>query len=300
LNTLTKVLIVLVSLFSLFLCGIVATYVITGENYKKSANDNYDKWQTAKNKQASADRAREVAEKNVEDLKADLGQKLNDREKQVAQLQLDLENAKRINAELQQKVASMADIMANTSAADKEQTSLHEAAQQKVNTLEAERIAREKELEELNRTLLEKVTLLAQHESTIRRLTQENQELGARLDQRLAQYGKTATQPATTVAPGGPLAQPVVQPIAAVAPPTKNLGLNGQVTAVDARGRLVEISIGSAAGVRQEMVFHLIRGDQFVADVQIVEVWPDRAVGVLGLAKEGMQPQAGDRAATNL
>ena len=69
---------------------------------------------------------------------------------------------------------------------------------------------------------------------------------------------------------------------------------------MDLQNRLAEISIGTAAGVRQDMKFHVIRGDQFVADILILEVWPDKAVGILDLVQQGMQPQAGDKVATNL
>ncbi len=300
-STLTKVLIVLVSVFSLFLCGVVASYVITADNWKQKADDTNRRLQSAKNTQESAVRAKEDADKAVEALKGDLGAKLTERETQITKLQGDLEGANRLNAELQQKVASMADIMANASAAVKQQTTLHEAAQQKVNALEADRISREKELAETSQSLLEKMTIIAQHEDTIRRLTQENHDLGTRLNVYLAKYGQMAAQPPTTVAPGVPGTRPV-QPIAAVIPMqgTRALGLNGQVTAVDLRSRLVEISIGTAAGVRQDITFHITRGDQYVADIQIVEVWPDRAVGVLNLVKQGAQPQAGDRVTTNL
>ncbi len=300
-STLTKVLIVLVSLFSFVLCGVIATYVVNAQNYYKRYNDSQQSLRNANNKQESAIRAKEDAEKNTEAVKADLGTKLTERETQITKLQGDLDAASRLNAELQQKVASMADIMANASAAVKQQTTLHEAAQQKVNALEADRINREKELAETSQSLLEKMTIIAQHEDTIRRLTQENHDLGTRLNVYLAKYGQMAAQPPTTVAPGVPGTRPV-QPIAATMPlqGTKALGLNGQVTAVDLRSRLVEISIGTAAGVRQDITFHITRGDQYVADIQIVEVWPDRAVGVLNLVKQGAQPQAGDRVTTNL
>ncbi len=300
-STLTKVLIVLVSLFSFVLCGVVAAYVANAQNYYKRYNDSQQSLRNANNKQESAVRAKEDAEKSIEAIKADLGTKLTERETQITKLQGDLDAAGRLNAELQQKVASMADIMANASAAVKQQTTLHEAAQQKVNTLEADRINREKELAETSQALLEKVTIIAQHEDTIRRLTQENHDLGTRLNVYLAKYGQMAAQPPTTVAPGVQGVRPV-QPIAAAMPlqGTKALGLNGQVTAVDLRSRLVEISIGTAAGVRQDITFHITRGDQYVADIQIVEVWPDRAVGVLNLVKQGAQPQAGDKVTTNL
>ncbi len=298
-STLTKVLIVLVSLFSLFLCGIVASYVVTADNWKQKADDTNRRLQSAKNTQQSAEKAKEDADKNVEAIKADLGTKVTERDTQITKLQGDLETASRLNAELQQKVASMADIMANASAAVKQQTTLHEAAQQKVNALEADRINRQKELAETSQSLLEKMTIIAQHEDTIRRLTQENQDLGTRLNVYLAKYGRMAAQPPTTVAPGVQGARPA-QPIAAPLQGTKPLGLSGQVTAVDLRSRLVEISIGTAAGVRQDITFHITRGDQYVADIQIVEVWPDRAVGVLNLVKQGTQPQTGDKVTTNL
>ena len=99
---------------------------------------------------------------------------------------------------------------------------------------------------------------------------------------------------------GSPTARPV-QPIAAVAPLTKDIALNGQVTQVDAQNRLVQISIGTAAGVRQDMKFHVTRGDHYVADILIIEVWPDQGGRHPGSSsKQGMQPQAGDKVSTNL
>jgi hypothetical protein len=299
LSTLTKVLIVLLSIFSFFLCGIVSTYVATADNFREKESTATRQLRAARELQANAVQVSEAKTAEVVSIKAELGSKITDHELEIAKLQGDLDTAKRLNAELQQKVASMADIMANASAAVKQQTTLHEAAQQKVNSLEADRINREKELAETSQTLLEKTTIIAQHEDTIRRLTQENQDLGTRLNLYLAKYGQMAAQPPSTVPPGTPIARPI-QPIAATLPGTRALGLNGQVTAVDLRSRLVEISIGTAAGVRQDVTFHITRGDQYVADIQIVEVWPDRAVGVLNLVKQGAQPQAGDRVTTNL
>ena len=56
----------------------------------------------------------------------------------------------------------------------------------------------------------------------------------------------------------------------------------------------------AAAGVRPEMKFHIIRGDLVVADVLILETWPDKAVGSVIPLQQGMEPRAGDRVATNL
>jgi hypothetical protein len=299
LSTLTKVLIVLLSVFSLFLCGTVATYVGSSENFRKKATDGEQQLKAARETRRRAEQDLEDGTKAAKIEKDKLDAQIIALTAQATKLQGDLDIAARMNLELQQKVAGMADIMANANSTTKQQTTLFEGERQKVQALEGDRINREKELAETSQSLLEKVTIIAQLENKVRQLTQENQELGTRVDQYLVQYGKIASRPPTTVAAGTPTARPV-QPIATVAAQTQSIALNGQVTAVDVRSHLVEISIGVAAGVQKDMVFHVTRGDQYVADIQIVEVWPDRAVGVLNLVKPGIQPQASDKVATNL
>ena len=87
----------------------------------------------------------------------------------------------------------------------------------------------------------------------------------------------------------------IAQPTAPLAP---DIALNGRITKVDIRNSLAEISIGAAAGVRQNMEFHVTRGDRFVCNIQILDVDTDRAVGILKVIQ--VQPQAGDMITTNL
>ena len=46
------------------------------------------------------------------------------------------------------------------------------------------------------------------------------------------------------------------------------------------------------------MVFHVTRGQQFVADIRILDVGPDQSVGIL--QKVQTPPRVGDVASTNL
>ncbi len=203
-----------------------------------------------------------------------------------------MDTAKRENSQLVQQGASLSDRRAGSEHGREGTAGPFPArAPETADALEADRINREKELTETSETLLQKVTLIAQLQDTVRQLTQENQELGTRLNQYLVQYGKIAARPPTTVASGSPTARP--QPIAAVASLTKDIALNGQVTQVDLQNRLVQISIGTAAGVRQDMTFHLTRGDHYVADIMIIEVWPDQAVGTLDVVKAGHAATSG-------
>ena len=67
--------------------------------------------------------------------------------------------------------------------------------------------------------------------------------------------------------------------------------ING--TIVDVAGSVVTISVGAADGVRKDMVFVVHRNDQYVGDLQITMVDPDRAAGrPVGAA---FAAQSGDR-----
>ena len=87
-----------------------------------------------------------------------------------------------------------------------------------------------------------------------------------------------------------------------MAPPVENINLNGSITDVDLKNLLAEISIGKADGVREGMRFHLTRGDRFICDMVVLDVWPEKAVGWLDLVQDKQQdkPQINDRASTNL
>jgi beta-lactamase regulating signal transducer with metallopeptidase domain/type II secretory pathway component GspD/PulD (secretin) len=76
------------------------------------------------------------------------------------------------------------------------------------------------------------------------------------------------------------------------------IGLEGVITAIDSKNSLVEISIGSADGVKQNMKFHVIRGDQFICDILVLGLDNAKAVGILDLVQQ--QPKIGDKVSTNL
>ncbi len=300
-STLTKVLIVLLTVFSIFLCGIVVTYVANAENQRERADGLQRNIQAARNRETQAQEDLEAEKLRAQNEKAKLDEQLLALDTQIKTLQAELDTANRERNTLVQKVAGMAAAVETANSASQQQTTLFETAQQEVQNLRAEQTNRRKELDETNQMLLERMAVIAQLEERVRRLTEENQEVETHLNQYLQQYGRMAAKPPTTVAPrptGGALP---MQPVAMTpAAQTRTINLNGQVTAVDMKSKLAEISIGAAAGVRQELKFHITRGDRWVADLLILEVWPDKAVGIVDLVQQGMQPQAGDKVATNL
>lgn len=294
-STLTKVLIVLLTVFSIFLCGIVVTYVANAENQRERADTLQRTISSAKSNEADAKEQLKEEKQRAQDEKAKLNEQILAFDTQIKSLQGELDMAKRERDQWSQKAAGMAATAETAAATAQQQTTLFETAQLEVKNLRAEQDNRGKELAETNQMLLEKLALIADLEGKVRQLTESYQEAEGRLNQYLQQYGRITTTPATTVAP-----RATVQPMALAPAQTRAISLNGQVTAVNMATKLAEISIGAAAGVRPEMRFHIIRGDRVVADVLILETWPDKAVGSVILVQQGMEPRAGDRAATNL
>jgi hypothetical protein len=296
LSALTKVLIVLLTVFSIFLCGIVVTYVGTSENYKKQYDDQSRTINAAKSRQRAAEEDLAAEKQRAAAEKAELDKQLTELGVQAKSLQAKLDSVERENAQLVQQVASMAAVVETANSTAKQQTVLFETAQSEVRGLQADQTSRQKELDETNQSLLERMSIVAQLEEKVRQLTQENQELQNRLNRGLQPLGQMTTRPATTVAPRATVQPAQAAPLAP--PPTRPINLNGRVTGVDMKNGLAQISIGTAAGVRQDMKFYVIRGDRFVANIKIQDVTPDKAVGTLDLVQ--IEPRIGDAVATNL
>ncbi|UCD52133.1 MAG: hypothetical protein JSW27_05750 [Phycisphaerales bacterium] len=290
-STLTKVLIVLLTVFSIFLCGIVVTYVANAENQRGRAD-------TLKRDLDSAEQLQKNAERELSDEKGkfevagrELEAKMKKLQKDLSTLEGNLDAITRENAQLVQQITAMGASVEQANALQASQMQQAQAAQQDVVALQADQTRLDTELKETNQLLIEKMAVVAQLEAKNKQLIEANQELESRLNQYLRPSGRAAVTPQPVTA-----APAVVQP---AAPSTaKDIGLNGRVTDVDMRNALAEISIGAAAGVKPDMKFHVTRGQQFVCDILILDVDADKAVGVLDLVQS--TPQAGDVCATNL
>lgn len=289
-STLTKVLIVLLTVFSIFLCGIVVTYVANAENQRERADKLQRDFQSAKQVKNKAEDDLAKAKEAHQQAKAAL-------EAQMSELQIAVESltakSNALETEKGVLVQKVADMTASVKLANEIQTKQMEqaqAAQTEVTDLRADQTRLDKELKETNLILLEKMSIIAQLDEKNRQLTESNQELETRLNDYLRQYGKTT--PATTV----------VTPTSGAALPTeaiaKDIALNGRITELDLKNGYAAISIGTAAGVGQKMKFHVTRGQEFVCDIVIVDAEADKAVGQLKLMQQ--QPQVGDTVTTNL
>lgn len=288
-STLTKVLIILLTVFSIFLCPIVVTYVANADNYKQKHDKLYQDFQ--------------AAEQNEKRWKNELNQTIQgaDRQKEklngeIASLRIEIEGleakldeAEREKALLLQKVNSWASITKDFYTTTDKQGQLLKNALDELKRVQFEQIKERRELKETNAALVEKMAVIATLEEKSKRLLEEKAELQNKLSQLLRQFGKAI-----------PVPRPVTptKDKARVAPVTKDIGLKGSIIAVDSKNSLAEISIGTAHGVKENMKFHVTRGDEFICDILILDVDAEKAVGILDLVQK--QPRAGDNVSTNL
>ena len=288
-STLTKILIVLLTISSIFLCGIVITYVASDVNYK-------EKYESRENQINSLRQSKEATEKTLnktieqrDQKEAELNKTINSLKEDINRLETELANATRKRDDAIQRMENWQAIAMDFSKTTETQVKLAKDALNEKNIIDEERIKNLKELEERTAALIEKMALIDQLGKESRRLREENIALQNKLDQFILQYGKTISEPTPVT--------PLIEKAKAAPPPT-DIGLKGTISAVDLENSWAELSIGSANGVRKNMVFHVTRGDKFICDIVIFEVDPEKSVGVMELVQE--IPRVGDTASTNL
>lgn len=290
-STLTKILIVLLTLSSLFLCGIVVTYVATADNYK----DKYDSLKTKFDSQSRKlkDREKELNETLAKSQR--LETKLNNRiaslKNDAKKLKADLNSLEREKADLEQRVNSFIAATKGFYETNDKQRLLFENTFAELNKVKGEQIKDRKVLEETTATLVEKMAIIDRLETDVKRLFEQKVGLQNELDGYLRAGGRVAVSPKPTTR-----RKERVKPVERVE--TRDISLNGLISEVDLKNSIASISIGRADGVKEGMIFYVTRGDSFVCEILIIYVDNEEAVGELRRVQ--YQPQVSDTVSTNL
>ncbi len=290
-SVLTKVLIVLLTISSVFLCGIVVTYVANAENYKEKYDTLKVKSDASKaklkglakqmnDKTAKADRVEEKLNNKIASLKLKYGE-----------MESSLRKVEREKDTLLQKVNSWASITKDFSTTNDKQGVLLKKTLEDLHELQAKQIKLKKELDETTASLIEKMSIIETVKMENRRLLEAKAELKSRFDKTLQPIGRVATT-ATPVTPQRSSVRQTQQY------GTRDIGLQGKITALDLKNSMAGLSIGSSDGVKEGMKFHVTRSDKFICDILIIGVDQEESVGVLDLVQQ--QPIIGDIASTNL
>ncbi len=288
-STLTKVLIVLLTLSSIFLTGIVVTYVSTSDNYKKQYEEEKANSQAIMGKNAALIRQRNEQTAVQQRLVDDLNEKIQQLQIEKNQLQAKLSNIERSRAELEERISGYAAVITGFNQTVSDMAQSLRLARNELDNLREQRATDRKYLNEITATLDEKIVELESLEAERRRLLEEKVTLENWLEQFAGGTGKEVekTQAVT----------PEKDKASTAWPTTDQVSLQAVISDVDLKNSLITISIGSADGVREGHRFHVTRGDVFVCDILITDVDPDQAAGVMELVQ--FQPRIGDNAATN-
>lgn len=282
-SILTKILAVLLSVFSLLLVGMVVTFVGNTNNYKAL----YEEQLTINsNQQAELTLASEQyneAAKKFNEKQSELMQKIGNLETEKDNLATELRKSERLAIQYQNQANSMTSVLAGFDQSVRNlQASLKET-QDQLNQARTEGIKSQKELNQMTSDLYEKIVQLQAAEAERRRLLEQKKEL-----EDLAAATNAAAKEVIPVTPE-------VNQMATRAPSAPvSAEINGKI--VEVEGNLATLSVGSADGVTKNTRFHVTRGADFVCDIIITHVDISRSAGVLDLIVQ--QPQVNDIAST--
>jgi predicted nucleic acid-binding Zn-ribbon protein len=286
---LTKLLIVLLTLSSIFLCGIVVTYVSSAQNFKV-AYENADSELKAK---TSSFLARE-SEFNTQMASAqrkldELGTAQTRLEGEKSQLQADLAAAQRSSLAAQERLSNLAGVVNGLNQTVSSMDQSLKLAREELDKTRTEQVKDKKNLNEVTAALNEKIVQIDSIEAQRRQLLEQKTALEQTIAKLTGQGTATVT---AAITPDSDRARVVGASAATVA------NLQGKIIEANLQHNLVTVSLGSADGVQVGTRFHVVRGDAFLCDVVITNVDTDKAAGVLELVRE--QPKIGDSVATNL
>jgi len=288
LSTLTKVLIILQTVFSILLCGIVATYVANASDYKKDYDAAVTQKKAAVSDKNSFREEWKDAQVDLEEAEKKALEMSPALEAKIAQLTDELTRAKSQIDTLNERTTGLMAANETASATASQQSKLYETAHAELKATESDKIQLSREYDETQGVLLEKLAVIASQDKKIRELQEEKSDIQSRLEQYLNQYGKTPA-PAT--------AATLVSSKVQLAQPVKAIGLKGLISDLDIPNQLAEISLGSTDGVKEKMIFMVTRDNQFICNIVVLDVNTERSVGLLDVVKG--TPVVGDKVSTN-
>lgn len=285
-SVLTKILIVLLSLCSLFLCGAVVTYVGNAGNYKALLDDQKSLNDSLKAKNTSLTRQYNELTAKMKQKEQDLNNTIQTLQQQKSEVEAMLRSAERINLEYQNKDSrwtGVFDSLGQTMGSLEKSLML---TQEQLNQSRLADIRNQKELSEIHASLYERIVQMQSLEAQRDRLLEQKSELEKQITA-ISAPGDGAVDKLHT-------AEGSLTDTARAVP--SGLDLKGLITEVGES--LVTISLGSDDGVTKQTLFHVTRGDEFICDIIITHVDTNKSAGVAELVQQ--QPIVGDNVSTKL
>jgi outer membrane murein-binding lipoprotein Lpp len=287
LSALTKILIILISLLSIFLCAVASTYVGTSVNWKQKATSLAGDVATLETEntalRSDSDSMKQAMQANHKKFQDTVEQKNRENRELKTELTTEKRNALESDRDRGKLLAELTALRTTIQNMD---TSL-QITQKALALARNEGVDNQKELTQLTDKLLEQVVQIQNLQVQFKRLLEEK----SILENKFATSG-------TTVPKGTPVTQDVGKALPAdpllVAP---RGGLKGLVIGV--QGSLATVSIGAADGVKKKDVLQVYRGSEFICEISITDVDTNKAAGILELVQQG-GPKIGDTVTSEL
>jgi chromosome segregation ATPase len=277
--------VVLLSLFTIFLCGMMIVFVGNTDNYKKLYQEQENLSAVAQSELATISNQYDEQVKKTDELKTNYQNQIRDLEMEKDNLAADKQKLERLAQQYQNQAESWKGVMSGFEQSVRNLQASLDQTQQQLDTARSQGIKDQKELNQITSDLYEKIVQLQDLEAERRRLMEQKKVL----EGQLASSG-TASRP-REVTPVTPLNR-TARPAASVS----NSDIKGLVSVVGES--MVQLTVGSADGVKVGTTFHITRGDSFLCDVVVTDVDINKCAGVLELVQQ--RPQVGDTASTQL
>ena len=273
----------------IFFCGIVVTYVGSATNYKKAYDEQKRNINSLRLSQQNAEDQLNQYKKDRDEEKARLNRDIESYRAEIQQLTTAKTNAERERDVAKQRALNFEDLVRTHNETLQMNHKIVEEAQLKVTTLESQQTQNKKKIDDLTTEIIECNAKIAQLTQDRKRLAEEKIQIQDQLDKILLTIGETSVTPGSVTASYDDVD---------IAPPVKNLNIEGLINEVKLEDSLVSLNIGSADGVKKEMIFHVMRDGRFMCDIKIFSIDADLSSGYIERMGEG-QPRAGDIAKTN-
>lgn len=285
-TTLTKILVVLVCLFAFIFTPMAISFAARTYNWRQLANEYQEAAETSL---AHERAALATAATAIEQYKASRDQERNradDAEQRVAALEqqvadvtqkrMDLERARDSWEASARRLSSLMDVVSTDNSNLREE---NERLKKSEQTLQAQLIQCEDDLADMSANNVILARYLQQRKEELASIRRENEQLREAL--RLGRAAEPlVSTPDETARPGAVAAQREIR---------------GSVVEFNQARGIVQIDVGSNAGVAPGMIMCVVRDENYICDLEITgDVTPNAAIGRI-VNPGGRQPRAGDR-----
>ncbi|MBN1845806.1 MAG: hypothetical protein JW810_08995 [Sedimentisphaerales bacterium] len=268
---LTKLLALLVSLLSIFLCGVVVVFVTNTNNWKQAYEQQKSLTNAAQVYALQRDQAMRDLQARQQTLRDKMDQSIKTLENQNAELLVLWQqeaNAKTAAVSRADTAVKVSDALSNLI---DNMRKTNNFLQQRLEQAHNDKQVAETRVVELNQELNRERVMVSQLESIRKRNEEKIQALEGQvieLGEKLQQVSMVSAEP-----------RKLTDQVTIAAPQAGGVPIRGEIVAV--RGDRASISVGSSSGVRENMEFQIYRSGQFLGNLVVLQVEPAQAAGRL-------------------